>query len=107
MTGASDAHGKGGCGVRLLNDIMDIYASPHCVFLFLLLFTSLLKQEDDWVGTLAGIPVTLLIWLFATYLTFRKREAASELIVAWSKLKVRTTPWAERSRRPAITICDR
>lgn len=63
-----------GCGVRLLDDTMDVYASPHCVFLFLLLFPSLVKQEDDWVGTLAGIPGILLIWLFATYLTFRKRE---------------------------------
>ena len=63
-----------GCGVRLLDDVMDVYGSPHCVFLFLLLFPSLVKQEDDWVGTLAGIPGALLIWLFATYLTFRKRE---------------------------------
>jgi len=66
-----------GCGVRLLDDVMDVMdvnGSPHCVFLFLLLFPSLVKQEDDWVGTLAGIPGTLLIWLLATYLTFRKRE---------------------------------
>ena len=63
-----------GCGVRLLNDVMDVYGSPHCAFLFLLLFPSLVKQEDDWVGTLAGIPGMLLIWLFVTYLTFRKRE---------------------------------
>ena len=63
-----------GCGVRLLDDVMDVYGSPHCIFLFLLLFPSLVKQEADWVGTLAGIPGTLLIWLFATYLTFRKRE---------------------------------
>lgn len=63
-----------GCGVRLLDDVMDVYGSPHCIFLFLLLFPSLVKQEADWMGTLAGIPGTLLIWLFATYLTFRKRE---------------------------------
>ena len=63
-----------GCGVRLLDDVMDVYGSPYCIFLFLLLFPSLVKQEGDWVGTLAGIPGTLLIWLFATYLTFGKRE---------------------------------
>ncbi len=64
-----------GCGVRLLDDVMDVFGSPHCVFLFLLLFPSLVKQEGDWVETLAGLPGTLLIWLFATYVTFRKRKS--------------------------------
>ena len=64
-----------GCGVRLFNDVMDVYGSPHCILLFLLLFPSLVKQEDDWVGTLAGIPGTLLIWLIATYLTFRREKS--------------------------------
>ena len=63
-----------GCGVRLLNDVMDVYGSPHCVFLFLLLFPSLVKQENNWLGTLADIPGTLLIWLLATYLTFRRER---------------------------------
>ena len=63
-----------GCGVRFLDDVMDMCSSPHCVFLFMLLFPSLVKQEGDWVDTLAGLPGTLLIWLLATYLTFRKRE---------------------------------
>ena len=63
-----------GCGTRLLDDVMDVYDNPHCIFLFLLLFPSLVNQEDDWTETLAGIPGILLIWLFATYLTFRKRE---------------------------------
>jgi hypothetical protein len=62
-----------GCGVRLLDDVMDVNRSPHCVFLFLLLFPSLVKQEGDWTVTLVSIPGTLLIWLFATYLTFRRR----------------------------------
>jgi len=63
-----------GCGVRFLDDNMNVYGSPHCVFLFLLLFPDLVLQEEDWVGTLVGVPGTLLVWLFATYLTFRKRE---------------------------------
>ena len=37
---------------------------------------------------LASLPGTLLIWLFATYLTFRKTERPPGPIVAWSKLKV-------------------
>ena len=63
-----------GCGVRLLDDVMDMTDNPHSMFLFLLLFPSLVGQEDDWVGMLAGIPGTLLIWLFATYVTFGKRK---------------------------------
>jgi len=63
-----------GCAVRLLDDVVDVGGNPHSIFLFLLLFPSLVKQEDDWVGMLAGIPGMLLIWLLATYLTFRKRE---------------------------------
>lgn len=61
-----------GCGTRLLDDVMDVRGNPHAVFLFVLLFPSLVKQENDWVGMLAGLPGTLLIWLFAIYVTFRK-----------------------------------
>jgi len=63
-----------GCAVRLLDDAMDVYGSPYCIFLFLLLFPSLVKQEGNWVATLAGTPASVLIWLFAIYLTFRRRE---------------------------------
>jgi hypothetical protein len=66
-----------GCGVRFLDDVMDVYGSPQCAFLFLLLIPSLVLQEDDWVGMLGGVPGILLTWLFATYLTFRKRERPS------------------------------
>jgi hypothetical protein len=65
-----------GCGVRLLDNVIDVHANPHVIFLVLLLFPSLVKQEDDWVGLLAGIPGTLLIWLVATWLTFRRRQPA-------------------------------
>lgn len=63
-----------GCGIRLLDDVLDVSGNPHSMFLLLLLFPSLVNQEDDWVGMVAGIPGTLLIWLLAIYLTFRKRE---------------------------------
>lgn len=62
-----------GCGTRLFDDVMDVCGNPHSVFIFLLLFPILVNQEDDWVGTLAGIPGTLLVWLVATYLTFRRK----------------------------------
>ena len=63
-----------GCGARLFDDVMDVSGNPQSIFLFLLLFPSLVKQEGDWVGTLATFPGTLLIWFLTIYLTFRRRE---------------------------------
>ena len=63
-----------GCGVRLVDDVIDLCGNPQSIFLFMLLFPSLVNQEDDWVGMLAGIPAILLIWLFAGYLTFRRES---------------------------------
>lgn len=65
-----------GCATRLLDDVMDVTHNPNSVFLFLLLFTSLVKQEGDWILMLAGFPETFLVWLLATCLTF-KRSGAS------------------------------
>ena len=62
-----------GWGTRLLDDALDVAGDPHSMFLFLLLFPILVKQEDDWAGTLTGIPGTMVIWLLAVYLAFRKR----------------------------------
>ncbi len=64
-----------GCAARLLDDILDIRANPHAIFLVLLLFPSLVLGEQDWVTFLAGIPETVLIWLVAVSLTFRPRRA--------------------------------
>ena len=63
-----------GCLARLFDDVMDVYGSPHCIFLFLLLYPILVVQEEDWTQMVANLPGVLLIWLFATYLTFGKRE---------------------------------
>jgi threonine/homoserine/homoserine lactone efflux protein len=67
-----------GCAVRFLDDVLDVSGNPHSVLLFLLLFPALVNQEDDWVGTLAAIPGTLLVWLLAVYLTFRKGSPAQQ-----------------------------
>jgi hypothetical protein len=64
-----------GCGMRLLDDVLDVRTNPHAIFLVLLLFTSLVKGETDWVSLLAGIPATLAIWLLAVALTFRIRRS--------------------------------
>ena len=68
-----------GCGVRFLDDVLDVAGNPHSIFLFVLLFPSLVNQENDWVGMLAGIPGTLLVWLVAVVLTFRRKPAARAL----------------------------
>ena len=65
-----------GCGVRLLDDVLDVRANPHAILLVLLLFPSLVKGEDDWGSILASIPATLVIWLLATALVFRARRRA-------------------------------
>jgi hypothetical protein len=62
-----------GCAARFLDDVLDVCGNPHAQFLFLLLFPGLVKQEEDWGGLLASLPGLLVIWLLATYLTFRQR----------------------------------
>lgn len=64
-----------GCLVRLLDGALDVRVNPHAVFLVLLFFPTLVKSEDDWISTVAGIPVTILLWLVAVTLTFRRRLA--------------------------------
>jgi hypothetical protein len=85
-----------GYGIRLLDDVMDVYGNPHSIFLFLLLFPSLVKQEDDWVGTLASLPGTLLVLLLAIYLTFRRRERPAR---SRSRVRPDRTPVTVGTRR--------
>jgi hypothetical protein len=91
-----------GCGVRFLDDVMDVHGNPHCMFLFLLLFPVVVLQEEGWAATVAGVPGMLLIWLFATYLTFRKRERPPQSaswrrdVVTSSRLKGPHAPRTER-----------
>lgn len=65
-----------GCAVRLLDDVLDVQANPHAIFLVLLLFPALVKNEEGWVSILAGIPGTVLIWLLAVSLVFRRWRTA-------------------------------
>jgi hypothetical protein len=65
-----------GCGVRLLDDILDVRENPHAVFLVLLLFPALVNSEQDWITLLAGMPTAALVWLSAVALSFRSRKSA-------------------------------
>jgi hypothetical protein len=60
-----------GCAFRLLDDILDVRRNPHAIFLVLLLLPSLVGGEEDWQSTLASLPATLFVWLFAVVLPFR------------------------------------
>ena len=64
-----------GCLVRLLDEVIDVRRNPHAILMVLLFFPTLVKSEDDWASTLAGVPATLLFLLLAVSLTFRRRSA--------------------------------
>ena len=61
-----------GWGVRLLDDILDVWGNPHATFLVLLLFPTLVKGEDDWQTILISLPATIFVWLVAAAITFRR-----------------------------------
>jgi hypothetical protein len=65
-----------GCGIRLVEDVIDVRTNPHAVFLVVLLFPSLVQGEDDWQSVLVSIPGALLVWVLAVALTFRARRRA-------------------------------
>jgi hypothetical protein len=64
-----------GCCVRMLDDVLDIRANPHAIFLLLLLIPSVVEAEGSWVSLVAGMPVTVLIGMVAVAITFRKTSA--------------------------------
>ena len=65
-----------GCGVRLLDDVLDVRANPHAIFLILLIFPNFVGGQEDWLSLLATIPATLCIWLLAVAVTFRVNRPA-------------------------------
>jgi hypothetical protein len=66
-----------GCGVGLLDGTLDVRDNPHNIFLVLLIFPSLVMDEQDWITLLAGIPPAVLLWLAAAAMTFRRRRHAA------------------------------
>jgi hypothetical protein len=64
-----------GCGIGLLDDVLDVRANPHTVFLVLFLFPSLVMSEQDWITLLAAIPPLILLWLLTVAITFRRQSS--------------------------------
>jgi hypothetical protein len=63
-----------GCGVRLLDDVVDVQLSPQGSFLVLLLFPSLVRGEYDWQSIITSLPATMFVWLVALFVIFRRRR---------------------------------
>jgi hypothetical protein len=66
-----------GCGVRLLDDFVDVRDNPHMISLALFLLPSLTMSEQDWITLLGGIPALIALWWLSVALTFRKRRSAA------------------------------
>jgi hypothetical protein len=66
-----------GCGIRLLDDALDVRANPHATPLILFLFPSLVMSEQDWITLLAAIPPFVLLWLLTVAITFRRQPGGS------------------------------
>jgi hypothetical protein len=72
-----------GCGVRLLDGILDVRAHSHAIFLVLLLFISIVGGENDFAAILVSVPPALVVWFVAVFLTFKqRREHKSTVLVA-------------------------
>jgi hypothetical protein len=66
-----------GCGIRLLDDFLDVRGNPHTVLLTLFLFPSLVMSEQDWITLLAAIPAFILLWWFTVVLSFGRRRGTA------------------------------
>jgi hypothetical protein len=65
-----------GCGIRMLDNVLDVRASAHAALLVILLFPELVKAENDWVTLLAGIPAEIILWLAVVHFSFARRAVA-------------------------------
>jgi hypothetical protein len=64
-----------GCAARVVDEVADLRRSTHGMFLIILLFPGLVQAASDCATLFAGIPATVLLWLGAVALSFRRRGA--------------------------------
>ena len=62
-----------GCAIRLLDDVLDIRRNPQIIFLLVLLYPTVVVAESGWIAIFSGIPLTVMTWLFAVAITFRRQ----------------------------------
>ncbi len=65
-----------GCVIRLLDDVLDIFKNPQVIFLLLLLYPSVVVAESGWVAIFSGVPLTIIVWLFAVVIAFRRTSVS-------------------------------
>ena len=63
-----------GCGIRVLDDVLDIRASAHAALIVILLFPDVVKSEDDWITLLAGLPGLFVLWAAVVMFSFARRQ---------------------------------
>lgn len=64
------------CGARVLECVLDIQHNSHAILLVLLLFSTVVVAECEWVAIFSGIPLTVLAWVGSAALIFRRRSAS-------------------------------
>ena len=66
-----------GCGVRLFDDVFDIFENLHATFILPLLLPSVVIAEGGLDTILTDIPAALIIWALCIVLIFRPRSRSS------------------------------
>lgn len=66
-----------GCMIRLLDDVLDIRRNPQVIYLLVVLYPTVVVAESGWIAIFSGIPLTVMVWLFALAITFRRRPTSA------------------------------
>jgi hypothetical protein len=67
-----------GCGIRLLDDLMDVRTNRHGILFVVLVFPLLVMSENDWATVLSSIPPTVFVWLLAIAITFKRARPSPD-----------------------------
>lgn len=62
---------------RVLDDVLDVRATPHAALLVVLLWSTLATPENTFTATLLALPSAIVTWLAVIAVAFRRQNAAS------------------------------